>query len=72
MTKTYTAALTYPEFEHKPAALTKYIEATGIFTIMLKTGAIVHFSPCDTDGFRSWLTEHNIPDIRTQNDNDVH
>ncbi|SDE32031.1 hypothetical protein [Niabella drilacis] len=68
MTKTYTVP-TYPEFEHAPATLNKYIEASGIFTIMLKTGAIVHFSPGNAEAFRKWLTEHSIPDIRTQHRN---
>ncbi|MGJ7031547.1 hypothetical protein [Niabella hirudinis] len=68
MTKTY-ATPDYPEFAHAPATLNKYIEASGIFTIMLKTGAIVHFSPGNADDFRKWLVEHCIPDIRTQRHN---
>jgi len=67
--KTYADNAAYPEFEHGPDALNKYIEASGIFTILLKSGAIVHFSPGNKDTFRKWLQEHSIPDIRTQSYN---
>lgn len=43
MTKTNTdhTAL-YPGVEYAPGILRKYVEASGIFTIMLKDEAIVH------------------------------
>lgn len=65
MTKTNTdPAAAYPGFEHAPEALTKYIEASGIFTILLKSGHIIHFSPENGEAFRTWLQDQGIPDIR--------
>ncbi|WP_300603863.1 hypothetical protein [Niabella sp.] len=54
----------YPGFEYDTGTLVKYIEASGIFTILLKGGTVVHFSPEDATGFRSWLQQQGIPDIR--------
>ena len=53
----------YPGFEHPPEALIKYVEAAGIFTISLKSGTIVSFTPDAKDDFRNWLQSHKIPDI---------
>jgi hypothetical protein len=55
----------YPRFEHKATELAKYIEALGIFSILLKNGKIVHYTPANTDDFRKWLNNHNIDNIRS-------
>lgn len=55
---------TYPEFKHEAKELTKYIEATGVFSILLKDGNISHFKPTDMEDFRAWLSQHEIPNIR--------
>ncbi|ANH79989.1 hypothetical protein A8C56_02465 [Niabella ginsenosidivorans] len=60
------AAAAFPGFEHAPDELTKYIEAFGIFTILLRNGSVVHYNPDDTNAFRYWLNRHKIIDIRTQ------
>ncbi len=62
---TDTAAL-YPGFEYTPGILRKYVEASGIFTIMLKDGTIVHFSPSDNGSFRNWLEQHAIPGVNSR------
>jgi hypothetical protein len=59
-----TEAAYYPEFEHSSINLSKYIEAAGCFTILLKDGKIVHFFPKKQEDFKEWLTKHNIPNIR--------
>ncbi|MBZ4192617.1 hypothetical protein [Niabella beijingensis] len=53
-------------FEYAPETLIKYVEAAGIFTILLSGGAIVHFHPDKVEAFRNWLKEHKVPDARTQ------
>jgi len=58
--------LPIPVFEYAPEALTTCIEASGIFTILLKSGRIVHFSPQDPEAFCNWLLRQGIPDIRAE------
>ncbi|MBZ4190321.1 hypothetical protein [Niabella beijingensis] len=55
----------YPEFEYAAPTLNKFIEASGIFTILLTSGAIIHFRPENSASFRQWLTEHAVEDIRS-------
>ena len=55
---------TYPEFNHKAKDLTKYIEAAGTFSLLLKNGNIVHYKPINSEDFRKWLTAHKIPNLR--------
>lgn len=54
----------YKGFEYSSAELTKYIEAAGVFTILLISGSVVHFFPESKDGFREWLQSHSVPSIR--------
>lgn len=42
----------YPGFEYEPDTLTKYIEASGLFSILLKGGKIVHYKPSNPEDFR--------------------
>lgn len=55
---------TYPDLEHHVGELSRYIEASGIFSILLINGGIVHFIPEDASDFREWLYNHNIENIR--------
>lgn len=57
---------TYPGFEYPFNLLHKYVEAAGLFTIMLNDTSIVHFKPEDIDGFRSWLKTNNILDVKKE------
>lgn len=54
----------YPAFEHSSIDLSKYIEAAGLFTILLKDGKTVHFFPDNQEDFKEWLTEHKVLNIR--------
>ncbi|MBZ4192253.1 hypothetical protein [Niabella beijingensis] len=60
-------AVLFPEFEYGHSQLNKVIESSGFFTIMLKTGEIVHFLPQSAEEFRQWLYSHNIKNIPDQN-----
>ncbi|GAB3430793.1 hypothetical protein GCM10027516_38700 [Niabella aquatica] len=59
-----TKATYYPKFDYTPTDLSKYIEAAGIFTILLKSGKTVHFFPENNESFREWLNTHNIQNLR--------
>ena len=61
-----TLAATSPGFGYTPDQLNRYIEASGIFTILLKNGLIVHHNPDDAETFRYWLSFYKVIDIRTQ------
>lgn len=61
-----TPKATYPDFKHEAYDLKKYIEASGLFSILLKCGAIIHFKPPCADDFRAWLRIHNIDSISKQ------
>lgn len=51
-------------FEHRADELRKFLCTAGIFSISLKSGKIVHYTPEDIDAFRLWLAAHNIEDMR--------
>lgn len=57
---------TYSGFEYPYNLLHKYVEAAGLFTIMLTDDSIVHFKPEDIVGFRSWLKTHNILEVKKE------
>lgn len=55
---------TYPEFKYKASEIKRYIEAVGLFSILLTNGEIVHFTPgCSTD-FRNWLRCNNVTNVK--------
>lgn len=58
----------YPDFEHEAKELNRYIEASGLFSILLKCGTIVHYTPVHADDFRNWLTSHDIVNLRDNED----
>ncbi|MBO9595769.1 MAG: hypothetical protein J7599_22900 [Niabella sp.] len=53
-------AALFPEFEYGHAQLNKFVESSGFFTILLKSGEIIHFSPERPEEFREWLNIHKI------------
>lgn len=55
-----TTNATYTGFAHEAGDLKKYIEASGLFSILLRCGNIVHYTPQNADDFRCWLVSHNI------------
>ncbi|SDW51381.1 hypothetical protein SAMN05444410_103165 [Hydrobacter penzbergensis] len=63
-----TSAARYPDFEYTAGQLSKFLAATEFFTIMLKNGDIVHFTPKNVNEFRKWLLENKVQDIRSEKD----
>ncbi|MBN8833653.1 MAG: hypothetical protein BGO53_09555 [Sphingobacteriales bacterium 39-19] len=59
-----TSADHYPEFQYPAGQLSKFLAASDFFTIMLKNGDIVHFTPKDMPAFKKWLEQNNIANIR--------
>ena len=57
----------YPDFDHQPETLLKFIASTDIFTILLKNGEIIHYVPADKNSFYKWLIHYNIEDIKQDN-----
>jgi hypothetical protein len=55
---------TYPGFDYEASQISKFMPSTRFFTIMLKTGEIVHYTPDDIKAFRQWLYAHNIENIK--------
>jgi len=61
-----TSANRYPDFEFAAGQLSKFLAASDFFTIMLKNGDVIHFTPKDVSAFQKWLDENNIPSIRSE------
>lgn len=61
-----TSANCYPDFEYTAGELSKFLAASDFFTIMLKNGDIIHFTPKDVTAFQKWLEKNNIPSIRSE------
>lgn len=61
-----TANNTYLAFQFPASELSAFAIASGIFTISLKNGKIVHFCPDDVQHFHDWLTAHEIRDIQKE------
>ncbi|MDX3913922.1 MAG: hypothetical protein QHC79_10335 [Pseudosphingobacterium sp.] len=55
---------TYPALEFPASELSAFTVASGCFSISLKDGKIIHFTPENEDDFYRWLIFHNIRDIR--------
>jgi hypothetical protein len=59
---------TYQEFKYKASEIKRYIEAVGLFSILLSNGKFVHFMPgCSTD-LRKWLRCNNVINVRNSED----
>jgi hypothetical protein len=67
--KTAARTAVYEKFDYPAASLNRYIEAAGIFSILLKNRDIVHFIPTDADKFENWLRSHHIENIKKVNMN---
>lgn len=61
------ASSRYPGFDYPANQVFKFLAALDLFTLMLKNGEIVHYTASDVNAFRKWLTDNNVPDIRTEN-----
>ncbi len=57
-------ALNYPGFDYAPELLLKFLNAGTIFTVLLKSGAIIHHVPQDPSDFKNWLIANNIMDLK--------
>ncbi len=57
----------YPGFDYKASELSKFLAVSNFFTIMLKDGGIIHYTPLDENSFRQWLLDNKITDIRNEN-----
>lgn len=55
---------TYPALDFSASELSAFAFTTSFFTISLKNGQIINFTPDDTDDFYKWLLAHNIRDIQ--------
>lgn len=42
----------------------KFAASCGIFSLLLKCGDVIHFTPQDPENFKAWLIENNIEDIK--------
>jgi hypothetical protein len=54
----------FPDFDYKGTEISKYQQAAGIFTMLLKNGEIIHYEPAVIDAFEEWLSRHNVENIR--------
>lgn len=60
------AADHFPGFEYSALELLKYITTVKDFTLVLKSGEIIKFTPIDEYSFERWLIENNIQNIRKE------
>ncbi|UCS95222.1 hypothetical protein KZP23_09530 [Echinicola marina] len=56
----------FPGFQYSASELLKYITATKDYTLMLKSGEFVKFTPVDDFLFEQWLLANNIQNIRKE------
>lgn len=61
-----TANTHYPGFDYAASDVIKFLAVIDFFTMMLKDGRIIHYTPDDTDAFKKWLLSHKIKDMRTE------
>ena len=55
----YSSLLGHPSDE-----IVKFVASCGIFSLLLKNGEVVHFTPEDPEHFKEWLTTKDIEDIK--------
>lgn len=51
-------------FEYHSAEICKFLQTYSTFTLMLRSGAIIHYQPEHALEFQRWLNHHEIEDIR--------
>ncbi|OJY97484.1 MAG: hypothetical protein DI535_21960 [Citrobacter freundii] len=61
-----TSADQFPDFDYTAGQLSKFLAASDFFTIMLKNGDIIHFTPKDVPAFKKWLEKNKISNIRSE------
>jgi hypothetical protein len=54
----------YVGFNYRADQISKFKATVSLFTVLLKTGEIVHFDPDDPAAFRQWLVDNGIEDIK--------
>lgn len=57
------AGISFPGFEYTAKEIIRFKETIEFFSIMLKDGHVVHYSPSDIGSFRDWLLHNAIPDV---------
>lgn len=62
-----TSAEHFPDFDYNAGQISKFLAASDFFTIMLKSGEIIHFTPKDVPAFQKWLEKNKIQNIRSEN-----
>lgn len=60
------AANYFPGFEYPASELIKYITVVKDFSLMLKSGEFIKFTPIDSNLFKQWLDENDIQNIRNE------
>lgn len=55
---------TYPALEFPASELSAFGFIYNFFSISLKNGTIIHFTPDDMQSFYDWLISHGVRDIR--------
>lgn len=60
------AASYFPGFEYSASELIKYITVVRDFSLILKSGEIIKFTPHDDVSFEQWLNENNVQNIRKE------
>ncbi|QNL52218.1 hypothetical protein H8S90_11955 [Olivibacter sp. SDN3] len=62
------AVIYFPNFEYPASEVSMYICILKDFTLMLKNGDIVKFTPDNEDTFKAWLDDNGIKNIRNESD----
>lgn len=47
-----------------PSEIIKFIAASGLFSLLLTSGQVIHFSPLDPVDFTAWLLSYGVQDIK--------
>ncbi|ADQ15949.1 hypothetical protein Lbys_0154 [Leadbetterella byssophila DSM 17132] len=55
---------TYPTLQFPASELSAFSVATNFFSISLKNGEVIHFTPDDMEAFYNWLIKQGVRDIR--------
>ena len=54
----------FPGFEYSASEVVKFKASSDFFTILLKDGEIIHFSPQTYALFKQWLIDNNAKEIK--------
>lgn len=53
----------YQDFNHEAQELSAFANSKGTFTISLKNGQVIHYTPIDEQEFRQWLLNSAIREV---------